>query len=95
VDDLIEGMIRMMEVEGFTGPVNLGNPEEYSMVELAQRIIQMTASSSKIVHLADADHDPKQRRPDIALAKQRLQWEPKILLQEGLQKTIDFFRATL
>lgn len=95
VDDLIEGMMRMMETEGFVGPVNLGNPEEYTILQLAERIIQLTDSHSQIVHTPEADHDPKRRRPDIALAKARLDWEPKIPLDEGLRKTMEYFRMRI
>lgn len=95
VDDLIEGLVRMMNntEDDFTGPVNLGNPGEFSMLELAQIIIRMTGSSSRIVHLPLPCDDPKQRRPDITLAKEKLNgWEPTVPLEEGLKKTIDYFR---
>ena len=95
VDDLIEGLVRMMNntEDDFTGPVNLGNPGEFSMLELAQIIIRMTGSSSRIVHLPLPCDDPKQRRPDITLAKEKLNgWEPTIPLEDGLKKTIDYFR---
>lgn len=94
VDDLIEGLVRMMNTEDdFTGPVNLGNPGEFSMLELAQIIIRLTGSSSRIVHLPLPCDDPKQRRPDITLAKEKLNgWEPTVLLEDGLKKTIEYFK---
>lgn len=95
VDDLIEGLVRMMNTEDdFTGPVNLGNPGEFSMLELAQIIIRLTGSSSRIVHLPLPCDDPKQRRPDITLAKEKLNgWEPTVLLEDGLRKTIEYFKT--
>lgn len=95
VDDLIEGMVRMMETENFTGPVNIGNPGEFTILDLAKIVIEMTGSSSKIVHLPAVDHDPKQRKADIGLAKQQLHWEPHIPLSEGLEKTIAYFRTVV
>lgn len=93
IDDLIEGMVRMMETgDDFTGPVNLGNPNEFSILELAQRIIDMTGSSSKIVFQALPNDDPKQRQPDITLAKEKLGWEPTIEIEEGLKRMIDYFK---
>ena len=92
VDDLIEGMIRMMNSrDGFTGPVNIGNPGEFTMLELAQKIIDLTGSSSKIVFEPLPQDDPMQRRPVIDLAKKELSWEPTVNLEEGLQKTIAYF----
>lgn len=92
VDDLIEGMIRMMNSrDGFTGPVNIGNPGEFTMLELAQKIIDLTGSSSKIVFEPLPQDDPMQRRPVIDLAKKELSWEPTVNLEEGLKKTIDYF----
>lgn len=92
VDDLIEGMIRMMNSrDGFTGPVNIGNPGEFTMLELAQRIIDLTGSSSKIVFEPLPQDDPMQRRPVIDLAKKELSWEPTVDLEEGLKKTIAYF----
>ncbi len=93
VDDLIEGMIRMMTTEDFTGPVNIGNPGEFTILELAQIVIEMTGSSSKIVHLPAVEHDPKQRKADITLAKEKLGWEPKLPLRDGLKKTIAYFQT--
>ena len=92
VDDLIEGMIRMMNSrDGFTGPVNIGNPGEFTMLELAQKIIDLTGSSSKIVFEPLPQDDPMQRRPVIDLAKRELSWEPTVNLEEGLKKTIAYF----
>ncbi len=94
VDDLVEGMIRLMATpDDFTGPVNIGNPGEFTMLELAQLIIQKTNSKSKIVHFPLPADDPMQRRPDISLAKNVLDWEPKVPLDEGLDKTIAFFKT--
>ncbi len=93
VDDLIEGLIRMMDgSDDFVGPVNLGNPDEFSMLELAEMVIKMTGSRSKIIFKALPQDDPLQRQPDIALAKERLGWEPKIKLEEGLMRTIEYFK---
>lgn len=92
VDDLIEGMIRMMNSrDGFTGPVNIGNPGEFTMLELAQKIIDLTGSSSKIIFEPSPQDDPMQRRPVIDLAKKELSWEPTVNLEEGLKKTIAYF----
>lgn len=94
VDDLIDGMIRMMNSpEGFTGPVNIGNPREYTMLELAQKIIQLTNSSSKLIFMPLPQDDPKQRQPDINLANKKLSWQPNILLVDGLEKTIHYFKS--
>lgn len=97
VDDLVEGMIRMMESEStFLGPVNLGNPNEFTMLELAQTIIEVTGSKSKIIHLDLPKDDPKQRQPDISLARRRLQgWEPQVQLRDGLLTTIAYFEELL
>lgn len=97
VDDLVEGMIRMMGSEpSFLGPVNLGNPNEFTMLELANTIIELTGSKSKIIHLELPQDDPKQRQPDISLAKEKLEgWEPKIQLREGLITTISYFDRLL
>jgi UDP-glucuronate decarboxylase len=94
VDDLIEGMIRTMNTgDSFTGPVNLGNPDEFSMLELAEKVIALTKSKSKITYLPLPADDPKQRQPNITLAKEKLDWSPKIKLDEGLVQTIDYFRS--
>lgn len=94
VDDLVDGMIRMMESpNGFTGPVNLGNPAEYTMLQLAETVIRLTGSKSKIIYLPLPQDDPMQRKPVIDLAKEKLGWAPKVPLDEGLKKTIDYFNA--
>ena len=96
VDDLIEGFIRLMKTEaGFTGPINLGNPSEFSMLELAEKVIRLTASKSKLVFMPLPEDDPKQRQPDIKLAKTQLGWTPKVSLEDGLKETINYFRRVL
>ena len=96
VSDLVEGMIRMMESgDDFTGPVNIGNPGEFTMLELAEKVIEFTGSKSKIVFEPLPQDDPKMRRPDITLAKEKLDWEPKVKLDEGLKKTIEYFKTTI
>jgi len=96
VDDLIDGLIRMMNgPDDFVGPVNLGNPGEFSVLTLAKLIIKLTDSQSKIVFKSLPKDDPLQRQPNIALAKQQLDWEPTVDLQEGLMETIEYFRKTL
>ena len=97
VDDLVEGMVRMMNSDPlFLGPVNLGNPNEFTMLELAQEVISLTGSKSKIIHLPLPQDDPKQRQPDISLAKEKLNvWEPKVQLKEGLTSTITYFDQLL
>lgn len=96
VDDLLEGMIRLMNSrEEFTGPVNIGNPNEFTMLELAEKVIFFTGSKSKIIHMPLPADDPTQRQPDISLAKKELGWEPKIMLDEGLVKTIDYFKSII
>lgn len=93
VDDLIEGMLRTMETpDDFTGPVNIGNPNEFTILELATAIIRLTGSSSQLVHRPLPTDDPQQRQPDIALAREKLGWQPAIQLEEGLLKTIAYFR---
>jgi UDP-glucuronate decarboxylase len=92
--DLLDGMIRLMNTgDDFTGPVNVGNPNEFTILELAEKIIRLTGSSSKIVSMPLPSDDPTQRQPDITLAKSKLGWEPKIEIEEGLIKTIDFFKT--
>lgn len=92
VDDLIEGMVRMMTSrEDFTGPVNIGNPNEFTILQLAEHVIELTHSKSKIVRMPLPPDDPTQRQPNITLAKKELDWEPKIQLKEGLLKTIEYF----
>ncbi len=95
VDDLIDGFVRMMENNDFIGPVNLGNPEEYTILDLAKKIISMTGSKSGIAYRPLPSDDPAQRRPDITLARQRLGWQPKVGVDEGLGKTIEYFRKEL
>lgn len=96
VDDLIAGMTRMMNTDdGFVGPVNIGNPKEFTILELAEKVIAMTGSRSKIIYQPLPSDDPTQRRPDIELAKKHLDWEPKINLDEGLKKTIAYFEDQL
>ena len=95
VDDLIEGMVRMMEAEDFTGPVNLGNPGEFTMLELAEKVIRLTGSRSRMVHEPLPGDDPAQRRPVINLAKEKLGWQPTVELEEGLRRTIAYFREIL
>jgi UDP-glucuronate decarboxylase len=92
-DDLVEGFLRLMESPSdVTGPVNLGNPGEFTMIELAEQVLKLTGSRSKIIHLPLPQDDPRQRRPDITLAKQKLGWEPKVPLAEGLKLTIEYFK---
>ncbi len=95
VDDLVEGMIRMMQHEGETGPVNLGNPVETSILEFARRIIELTGSRSRIVQRPLPADDPKQRQPDIGLARKLLGWEPSVPLETGLRKTVEYFAGLL
>jgi UDP-glucuronate decarboxylase len=95
VDDLVSGMIKMMNQNDFIGPVNLGNPEEYTVIELAKKVIKMTESSSKIVFKPLPENDPTRRRPDISLAKEKLNWQPTVVVDEGLKKTIEYFREVV
>jgi UDP-glucuronate decarboxylase len=97
VDDLVEGMIRTMNTsDTFLGPVNIGNPVEFTMLELAQKIIELTNSNSKLVYFPLPQDDPMQRKPDITVAKNNLNdWEPKVMLEEGLKKTISYFETIL
>jgi UDP-glucuronate decarboxylase len=93
VDDLIEGMIRLMETgPEITGPINIGNPNEFTIRELATKVIELTGARSELVEQPLPADDPKQRQPDISLAKRILEWEPKVHLDEGLQKTVEYFR---
>ncbi len=85
----------MKETENFTGPVNIGNPGEFTIIELAEKILEMTNSTSKIVNIDEREDDPVRRRPDIAVAKKRLGWKPKITLQGGLRPTIDYFKKVI
>jgi UDP-glucuronate decarboxylase len=92
VDDLLEAMVRMMDSpDNFTGPVNIGNASEFSMRELAQEVVALTGSKSRIVHLPMPADDPRQRKPDLTLARQMLDWSPTIALRDGLEKTIAYF----
>ena len=96
VDDLVDALIKMMNSrKGFTGPVNLGNPGEFTMLELAQKVIEQTGSKSKITYMPLPQDDPTQRKPVIELAKKELDWEPTIKLDEGLSKTIEYFKKQL
>jgi UDP-glucuronate decarboxylase len=96
VDDLIEGMLRMMDSEkGFFGPVNLGNPGEFTMLELAEKVLRATGSKSRLVKRPLPADDPRQRKPDISLARTELGWEPKVALDDGLRETIAYFRKLL
>lgn len=96
VDDLVDGMLRLMDSpDDFTGPVNIGNPGEFTMLELAEKIIKLTESKSKLRFLPLPSDDPKQRQPDISLAKLKLNWEPKVSLEDGLKETIAYFRSVI
>jgi UDP-glucuronate decarboxylase len=96
VDDLVECLIRLMNSpDELTGPVNLGNPSEFTILELAQQVIALTGSKSKLVHKELPQDDPRQRKPDITLAQRELQWQPAIALENGLRKTIDYFEQLL
>jgi len=95
VSDLVEGMMRMMNQNGFIGPVNLGNPDEYTILEFAKKIKEFTGTKSKIVFKPLPQDDPMQRRPDITLAKKKLKWQPKVGVGEGLAETVEYFRMRL
>jgi UDP-glucuronate decarboxylase len=96
VDDLIDAMVRMMNSEeGFTGPVNIGNPGEFTMLQLAETILRLSGSKSKIIYQPLPSDDPKQRQPDIALARAKLGWEPKVNLEDGLKETIAYFKKVV
>ena len=96
VDDLIEGMLRLMDTEaGFTGPVNIGNPGEFSMLELAELVLSLTGSKSKLVFQPLPSDDPRQRQPDITVAKEKLGWEPQVPLRDGLERTIAYFKTVV
>ena len=96
IDDLLEGLIKLMDTpDSFTGPVNLGNPVEFTIISLAEMIVKMTGSKSKIVYLPLPEDDPRQRKPDISLAMKELEWQPTIRLETGLGKTIEYFRSIL
>ena len=97
VDDLLEGMLRLMNSPAdFTGPVNIGNPDEFTIKQLAEKVLELIPESkSKLIYKPLPQDDPRQRQPDISLAKEKLGWTPKVKLNEGLQKTVDYFRRTL
>jgi UDP-glucuronate decarboxylase len=96
VDDLIEGMVRMMQgPDDFVGPVNLGNPGEFTILELAEKIIHLTVSRSRIIFQPLPQDDPLQRKPDISLAAEKLEWTPEVNLEEGLKRTIAYFKTIL
>lgn len=95
VDDLIEAIYRIMNKENITGPINIGNPDEFTMIELADKIIKITGSKSKIVFEKLPSDDPKKRKPDISLAKEIIEWEPKVNLDEGLVQTVNYFKKVL
>ncbi len=92
VDDLVEAMVRMMDTpDDFCGPVNIGNPGEFTMRALAEQVLMLTGGRSKIVHRPLPSDDPRQRKPDLALAEKMLNWQPTVPLHDGLQKTIAYF----
>ena len=95
VDDLVDGFMRFMEQEKIVGPMNLGNPGEFTMLQLAELVLKKVGGKSKITHLPLPSDDPKQRRPDITLAKETLGWEPKVRLEQGIEKTISYFKSAL
>jgi UDP-glucuronate decarboxylase len=96
VDDMVRGIVALMDYEGgFTGPINLGNPEEIRIGDLAELVIDLTASSSRVEHRERPKDDPLRRRPDISLAERTISWRPSTSLREGLKKTIDYFESLL
>ena len=96
MDDLIDGMMKLMNSrDGFTGPVNIGNPGEFTIKQLAEMVIKMTESDSQLVYHDLPQDDPTQRKPDISLARNELKWAPTISLEQGLEKTIDYFRSII
>jgi UDP-glucuronate decarboxylase len=95
VSDLVRGILRMMDTDGFHGPVNLGNPGEFTILELAQKVIDLTGSRSVLEYHPLPENDPTRRRPDISLAEERLGWSPKVPLEEGLTETIRYFDTLL
>jgi len=95
VDDTVDGILKMMESEDFIGPVNIGNPEEFTILELARQVIELTGGTSKLAYHPAPPDDPVRRRPDISRARQKLKWEPKTQLREGLKLTIEHFRSEL
>jgi UDP-glucuronate decarboxylase len=95
VDDTVDGILKMMESDKFIGPVNIGNPKEFTILELARQVIELTGGTSKLAYHPAPPDDPVRRRPDISLARQKLKWEPKTQLREGLKLTLDHFRSEL
>lgn len=95
VDDLVDGLVRLMNTEGLTGPLNLGNPSEFTILELAERVRDLTGSRSEIRFLPLPSDDPTQRQPDISLAREKLGWGPRVPLEEGLRKTVEYFEEVL
>lgn len=96
VDDMIEAIVRMMDSDdGFTGPVNVGNPVEHTMIELAEKVLQLVGGRSQVIHKPLPADDPRQRQPDISLAREKLAWEPRVNLEDGLSETIRYFRQLL
>jgi len=95
IDDMIGGILKMMAANDFVGPVNIGNPNEFTILELAQKVIELTGSKSKIINKPLPPDDPVQRQPDISLIREKLKWEPKVELQGGLTKTIEYFESEL
>jgi len=95
VSDMVEGLVRMMNCDNFTGPVNVGNPREFSIARLAGLVLEITQSKSEIVYRPLPEDDPIQRCPDITLAKERLRWEPVVPLREGLERTIEYFKQVV
>jgi UDP-glucuronate decarboxylase len=95
VSDLVDGIIRMMDKDDFTGPVNLGNPVEFTIKELAEKIVAEVGNTSKVVYEPLPSDDPTRRKPDITLAKEQLGWEPKIPLEEGLKYAIEYFKTVV
>jgi UDP-glucuronate decarboxylase len=95
VDDLIEGFVRFMESTGLPGPVNLGNPGEFTMIELAEMVLKKVGGKSKLTFHPLPSDDPRQRKPDISLAKSHLGWEPKIPLEEGIERTVAYFKEVV
>lgn len=95
IDDMVDGIFKMMAKDDFIGPVNIGNPGEFTILELAQKVIQLTNSKSKIINKPLPPDDPVQRQPNISLIKEKLRWEPKVDLEKGLIKTIRYFEQQL
>jgi UDP-glucuronate decarboxylase len=95
VDDLVEGLVRLMNTDGLTGPVNLGNPSEFTILELAERVRALTGSRSEIRFEPLPSDDPVQRQPEICLAREKLGWEPRVPLEQGLKKTVEYFERLL